>query len=152
MGAAMERPEDEVFIDLPTAARRLGVTRITANGFVLEGWLPARRVGQRWFITVDDLERFAATRSGDSRRGPQRLRPENALPVLEALHDHPGATVQELADLIQRPRRTVLGWIQMLDGEGLVSRKRGSSRDPDRCHLTEAGRRFLHRKEVATTP
>ena len=150
MGVATQ--PQEAFVELATAARRLGVSRSTVNGFLLEGRLPAQRVGQRWIIATADLERFAATYSADHRRGPDRLRPEITLPVIKALQEHPGATVQQLAQLVQRPRRTVLGWIQMLDAEGLVSRQRGRSQDPDRCHLTQAGQGFLLGEEATTTP
>ncbi len=136
------------FIDLPTAARRLGINRITANLLVLEGRLPAHKLGQRWLIDEDDFERFATTYQPDPKRGREPLRPEAARPVLEALCDHDGATVGELAEVIGRPRRTVLGWVQMLDEEGLIERRRGrGSRDPDRCVITEDGRTFCRRGE-----
>jgi DNA-binding MarR family transcriptional regulator len=137
-------------IDLPTAARRLGINRITANLLVLEGRLPAQKLGQRWVIDEEEFARFAASYQPDKNRGREPLRPEAARPVLEALHDHQGATVGELAQLVGRPRRTVLGWVQMLDEEGLVERRRGrGSRDPDRCFLTEDGRTFCKGGEGA---
>jgi hypothetical protein len=114
---------------------------------VLQGRLPAHRLGQRWYIPADALEEFAQSYTRPTR-GREPLRPEMARPVLEALHDHPGATVGELAELVGRPRRTVLGWVQMLDEEGLVERQRGrGSRDPDRCFLTEDGRTFCKGEE-----
>jgi excisionase family DNA binding protein len=132
---------DEV-VDLATAGRRLGVDRRLVNILVLEGRLPAHRLGQRWYVAADALEEFAQSYTRPSR-GREPLRPEAARPVLEALVERPGATVGELAELAGRPRRTVLGWVQMLDEEGLVRRQRGrGSRDPDRCFLSDDGRTF----------
>ncbi len=137
---------DEV-VDLATAGRRLGVDRRLVNVLVLEGRLPAHRLGQRWYIAADALEEFAQSYTRPTR-GREPLRPEMARPVLEALYEHQGATVGELAELVGRPRRTVLGWVQMLDEEGLVERQRGrGSRDPDRCFLTEDGRTFCRGEE-----
>jgi excisionase family DNA binding protein len=129
-------------VDLATAGRRLGVDRRLVNVLVLEGRLPAHRLGQRWYVTAEALEEFARHYTRPSR-GRERLQPEMARPVVEAVADHPGATVGELAELVGRPKRTVLGWVQMLDEEGLVERRRGrGSRDPDHCFLTEDGRAF----------
>jgi|SRR5579884_1373532 len=145
MGASVERSEQQSFVDLSTAARRLGVTRQGANVLVLEGQLPALRWGQRWMIDKADLERFAATYRPVRRGAKPPLRPEHLRPVLQRIADHPGVSALDVAEHLGRPRRTVLGWMQYLDREGLVERRREEwdPKDPAHCYLTAAGRAFL---------
>lgn len=136
-------------VDLAAAGRRLGVDRRLVNVLVLEGRLPAHRLGQRWYVTSATLEEFARHYTRPTR-GREGLQPETARSVVEALADRPGATVGELAQVVGRPKRTVLGWVQMLDEEGLVERRRGRGpRDPDRCYLTDDGRTFCEGGETA---
>lgn len=134
-------------VDLATAGRRLGVDRRLVNVLVLEGRLPAHRLGQRWYVAAAALEEFAQHYKRPTR-GREPLRPETARPVLDALLACDGATVAQLAELVCRPKRTVLGWVQMLDQKGLVERQRGRGpRDPDRCRITDHGRTFCRGKE-----
>lgn len=143
---------DESFVDLSTAAHRLGITRITANKLVLERRLPARRWGQRWMVDREDLERFATTYRPDPAKVVHpALHPEHLRGAMQVIHEHPGITVAGLAESVGRARRTVLGWMQLLDREGLIERRRGwDPKDPASCFLTDAGEAFL--KEAATTP
>lgn len=135
-------------LDLATAGRRLGIDRRFVNILVLEGRLPARRLGQRWYIEAQAFENFAASYAR-STRGRAALRPEAVRPLLNLLLTRSGATVRDLAEELSQPRRTVLGWVQMLDEEGLVRRQRGrGSRDPDRCFLTDAGQAFCATNEI----
>lgn len=134
-------------VDLAMAGRRLGIDRRLVNIFVLDGRLPARRLGQRWYIEAQALENFAASYARPTQ-GRAALRPEAVRPLLTLLLDREGATVQDLAEELNHPRRTVLGWVQMLEEEGLVRRRRGrGSRDPDRCFLTDHGQAFCGTKE-----
>ena len=151
MGAAVERSDDQSFVDLSTAARRLGVSRQGANVLVLEGQLPARRWGQRWMVEKADLERFAATYRPVRRGAKPPLRPEHLRVILELVAERPGISALDVAESVGRPRRTVLGWMQYLDREGLVVRRREEwdPKDPAHCYLTEAGQAFL--KELPTT-
>lgn len=128
-------------LDLATAGRHLGIDRRLMNDLVLERRLPAHRLGQRWFVSRAELEEFARTYTKPTL-APGWPGPEGTRPVLEALDAHPGATVRDLAERLGRPRRTILGWVQMLDQEGLVERHRGRSQSPDRCFLTDKGRTF----------
>lgn len=48
-------------VDLPEAAKRLGLHRATVNDMVLNQRLPGYRLGSHWYLRNDDLERFAAT-------------------------------------------------------------------------------------------
>jgi excisionase family DNA binding protein len=139
----MASPVVDDLVDLATAGRRLGVDRRLVNLLVLEGRLPAHRLGQQWYVASDALEAFARTYRRPANWGREPMGPETAKPVLMALQDHGGATVAELAEAVARPKRTVLGWVQMLEKKGLVERQRGrGSRAPDRCFLTNDGRAF----------
>jgi len=151
MEAAVERSDDQSFVDLSAAARRLGVTRKGANVLVLEGQLPARKWGQRWMVDKADLERFAANYRPVRRGARPALRPEHLRAVLDLIADHPGISALEVAEVLGRARRTVLGWMQYLDREGLVERRREDwdPKDPAHCYLTEAGHVFL--KELPNT-
>jgi hypothetical protein len=57
---------------------------------------------QHWYIALDALEEFAQSYTRPTR-GREWLRPEAARPVLEALSEHEGATVGQLAELVDRP-------------------------------------------------
>jgi excisionase family DNA binding protein len=145
---------EESFVDLSTAAQRLGITRITVNKLVLDRRLPARRWGQRWMVDRADLERFAETYRPDRGKAVHApLHPEHLRNAMKVVRENPGITVAGVAERIGRARRTVLGWMQLLDREGLIERRRGwDPKDPASCFLTEAGEAFLAREKEATTP
>lgn len=133
---AQPEQRDE-YLDLHAAAKRLGFARATVNVFVLQGRLPAQRWGRQWFVRRDDLEAFADTYypSGAARDLG------SAYTAFVGVAEQPGVTAEELADLLDRPKRTVLEWLQALDRRGLVERRRrNESSDPARCFLTEVGK------------
>jgi excisionase family DNA binding protein len=143
----MKQPRDE-YLDLYTAAQRLGFARATLNVFVLQGRLPAERWGRQWFVRRDDLEAFADVYypSGAARELG------SAYVAFVGVAERPGITVEELATLLGRPKRTVLGWLQDLDRRGLVERRRrNQSRDPARCFLTEAGSELYGEERAVAT-
>lgn len=144
----------ESFVDLSTAAQRLGITRITANKLVLERRLPARRWGQRWMVDRADLERFAETYRPDPGKVVHpALQPAHLRGAMRIIQQNPGITVAGVAESVGRARRTVLGWMQLLDREGLIERRRGwDPKDPASCFLTEAGEVFLTQEEAVATP
>lgn len=140
MEAVAEREE---LLDLATAARRLGLGRPWLNVLVLQGRLPAERRGQQWFIRRQDFDAFAD--SYHPRNSPLGV----TYPAFVAVAEREGATVEDVAGILGRPKRTVLDWLQTLDRRGLVERRRGHHpRDPAHCYLTAAGR-DLYRKEQA---
>lgn len=132
-------------LDVPEAARWAGITPGALYGLIHRRKVPAERIGGRCFVRSEHLEGVAAGAAARQRQG--WLSP--AYPVLMALGQHEGATAEELADSLSRSKRTVLGWLQDLDREGLVERKRDSApREPARCSLTEVGW-ALYRRELA---
>lgn len=136
------------YLDLYAAAERLGFARATLNVFVLQGRLPAERWGRQWFVRREDLEAFADAYypSGAARELG------SSYAALAGVAERPGITVEELAALLDRPRRTVLGWLQALDRRGLVERRRrNESSDPARCFLTEAGSQLYGEERAVAT-
>jgi excisionase family DNA binding protein len=53
--------QDEEWISLPEAARRLGVHRTAVNTMILDGRLQGRRDGPYWKVRLDQFEAFAAS-------------------------------------------------------------------------------------------
>jgi excisionase family DNA binding protein len=151
---AQRQDSQETFVDLSSAAARLGVSRKTANKLVLERRLPARRWGQQWMVDKADLERFAEYFQPDPRKIVKSpLDPERLRDAMTIIYENPGITLAELAQRVGRARRTVLDWMQLLDREGLVDRRRGwDSKDPAACFLTKAGEAFVTGEEAPTTP
>lgn len=80
-------------LNLKQVARALDVHYMTAYRYVRQGHLAATRDGNVWMVTVEDLDRFVADRSGatdDVARGGDRGR-EVRLARLLARGDEPGA-------------------------------------------------------------
>jgi excisionase family DNA binding protein len=133
-------------IDLPTAARRLGISRRALNLLVLDGRVRARKLGQRWVISSHDFDEFVPTYQ---RRHGLPPEPEVAYPALRLLGEQEGATVAHVSAELGIKRRRALEWLQRLEADGLIERRRGSNpNQPARCYLTTAGRDF-YRKELA---
>lgn len=138
----MKTMSTDGFLDIAQAAEVAGITPGALHGLIRRRKVPAERIGGRCFVRAEDIERIAVQR----RRGP--LAPAYAV-LLTLGESGAAATVEELATLLQRPRRTVLGWVQDLDRDNLVERRRGDDpREPARCSLTKAGWE-LYRKERA---
>lgn len=137
----METMSTDGLLDIAQAAEAAGITPGALHGLIRRRKVPAERIGGRCFVRVQDIQEIAAQR----RRGA--LAPAYA--VLMALGENSGATAEELAALLNRPKRTVLGWLQDLDRDELVERRRGERpREPARCFLTPTGWE-LYRKERA---
>lgn len=131
-------------LDVPTAARQLGLARTTLNESILAGRLQATRIGQRWVITPDDLRRYATQHPPAPATQPNPHAEHARRAVLGALADRDGATVAQLADALATPRRTILAYTQALDWDRLIERRRGRDpKDPHHCWLTRAGREAL---------
>lgn len=61
-----------LLLSVPEAAKRLGVNEETVRRHVRSGKLPAEKLGQQWFIHVEELQTFAE--HYDPRTGPPRGR------------------------------------------------------------------------------
>jgi excisionase family DNA binding protein len=143
----MERGPVPTELDLYSAAERLGLGRSAVNLFVLQGRLPALRRGRQWFVRAEDLDAFADTYRPSGAAGALG----SAYMAFAGVAERPGITVEELAGLLGRPRRTVLGWLQLLDRRGLIERRRrNESSAPAQCYLTESGM-TLYEEETAAS-
>jgi DNA-binding MarR family transcriptional regulator len=128
-------------VDLRTAADVAGMTVEGVARHVRSRRLPARRIGHKWFVRRDDLHVFIRSRRLGREEG-QRL-------ILASLAEQEGATVEQLATLFDCPRRSVLEWLQSLDRQGLIERRRKNrSQAPAHCFLTEDGWQ-LYREDLA---
>lgn len=135
-------------LDLWTAAERLGLGRAALNVFVLQGRLPAQRRGRQWFVRPEDLDAFADAYYPSGAAGKLG----STYPAFAGVAERPGITVEELATLLGRPRRTVLGWLQALDRRGLIERRRqNESRAPAQCFLTGTGAELYKEEQASAT-
>lgn len=137
--------DDDEVLPLTTAAQERGVTREQLWNLVHSGRLQAKRYGQLWFVRVSDLDAIdyatLATTKG-AITGTKLVEVSNM--VLPLIAERSGITVNDICDHLGRPRRTVLGWLQILEQAGRITRVReGSSRAPARCYLTDLGRKAL---------
>ncbi|MGH9023314.1 MAG: helix-turn-helix domain-containing protein, partial [Acidimicrobiia bacterium] len=89
----MEALAGQELLDLHGAARRLGLSRVWVNVMVLQGRLPAQRIGQQWVIRGADLDSFADTYRPQGVAGQLGT----AYPALVAVGKSQGTTVQAVA-------------------------------------------------------
>jgi excisionase family DNA binding protein len=79
-------------LSLDQAAERLGVSRRRVEAMVLNGQLPAERLGRQWVVSPQAVRRTAGVRSA----GGRPVRPEKAWALIAEL---PGAVVRGPAGL-----------------------------------------------------
>lgn len=56
----MDSQEQPLALDIPTVARRLGISKNTAYRAAADGKLPAIRIGKRFLVPVVQLEKWLA--------------------------------------------------------------------------------------------
>lgn len=131
--------QDEQWINLPEAARRLGVHRTAVNSMILDGRLQGRREGPNWKVRLDQFETFAAS----------YVRPPNVpIPVRDSFALPPvaeraliwllrwgAATTLELGEVMADAPGNVRKATDILRSKGLAQRDEQGVWSP-----TEAGR------------
>ncbi len=129
-------------IGLPEVARRLQVSCATARTLVYRGRLPARRLGQLWYVERDVLEEFAATYERKRPKAVQRhtTNTDSRERVARLLVEWQEATAEELAVGIRLHPGNVRKHLVILESAGFAERE-----DSGFWRLTDAGRR-LYRK------
>lgn len=65
--------------------------------------------------------------------------------ILLLLDANPGVTQSRLAQAVSLERSTMVGVIDMLQGRGLIERRRGADRRTNRVWLTEEGKLLVSR-------
>ena len=63
--------------------------------------------------------------------------------LLILIDANPGVTQSRLAEAVRRDRSTMVGVIDLLEGRGLVERRRGDDRRTNGLWLTRSGRQLL---------
>lgn len=131
-------------LGLPEVARRLGVQRGTVNQFVRNGRLPARRLGQLWYVERKVLEEFAETYEPRRLKRGQRQtsNTDSRERVARLLAEWQAATADELAVGVGLHPGNVRKHLVILASAGVAERD-----DEGLWHLTPAGRRL--QEEIA---
>jgi DNA-binding MarR family transcriptional regulator len=65
--------------------------------------------------------------------------------LLILIDANPGVTQSRLAEAVRRDRSTLVGVLDLLEGRGLIERRRGADRRTNGLRLTRAGRALLAR-------
>ncbi len=131
-------------VGLPDAARQLGVSSKTVRELVRQRRLPARRLGQLWYVERQVLEEFADTYKPRRPRPAQRrtANSESRERVARLLAEWQEATAEELAIGIGLHPGNVRKHLVILASAGVVDRD-----DEGLWRLTAAGRRL--QEEIA---
>lgn len=118
------------YMNTPQVAKMLGVNIQTVRGYIRTGELPAARVGRRYVITREDVDRFIQARKGARRaentglteKGKetvQRVR-VNADRVGYYLEDCPGAGNDEISEALGMSKDDTQRALRWLEGRKLA--------------------------------
>ena len=98
------------YMNTPQVAKLLGVNIQTVREYIRSGELPAARVGRRYVIVHDDIDRFIEKRRdarsdkdiGLTEKGKETVLKvkQNSERVLAYLEDCPGASTEELSEAL----------------------------------------------------
>jgi excisionase family DNA binding protein len=126
-------------VGLPEAARRLGVQRSTVSQLVRDRRLPARRLGQLFYVEREVLEEFAETYQPRrlKRTARQTSNTDSREKVARLLAEWQSATADELAVGIGLHPGNVRKHLVILASAGVAERD-----DEGLWRLTAAGRRL----------
>jgi len=130
------------YMNTPQVAKILGVNIQTVREYIRSGELPAARVGRRYVITRDDVDRFIHARKGarrsesvglteKGRETVQRVR-VNAGRVGCYLDDCPGAGNEEISEAIGISEDDTQRALRWLEGRKLAHCELDKVK-PDRC-------------------
>lgn len=98
------------YLNVPQVAKILGVNIQTVRAYIRNGELSAAKVGRRYVITREDVDRFIEKRKefrrsediGLTEKGKENVQKvkDNAERVLAYLEDCPGASNEEIAEAL----------------------------------------------------
>jgi excisionase family DNA binding protein len=118
------------YLNTPQVARKLGVNIQTVRGYIRSGELGAARVGRRYVITTDDVDRFIESRKGprrntdigltDTGRKTVEKVKADADRVMAYLDEVPGADSSEIAEALGIESAEVQRALSMLQGKKMV--------------------------------
>jgi excisionase family DNA binding protein len=130
------------YLNVPQVAKMLGVNIQTVRAYIRNGELSAAKVGRRYVITREDVDRFIAKRKefrraedvGLTEKGKQNVQKvrDSAMRVLAYLEDCPGATNEEITEALglesKDDTHRALLWLEGRD----LARSEPSKEKPDR--------------------
>ncbi len=138
------RFEQRDLIGLPEVARRVGLHRATINEMVIDGRLPACRLGPHWFVRREDVETLERSYVRP-KNSPRRKRDTDSPSqwqheILTRLSQWGDATACELHAVIKLHIGNIRKHLCLLEAEGLVVRDEyGSWRlTPEGSRLTNS--------------
>lgn len=113
------------YLNTPQVARMLGVNIQTVRAYIRSGELSAARVGRRYVVTTEDVDRFIDARKGSRRaddigltdKGKETVQKVkgNADRVLGYLRDCPGANNEEISEALgldEKDAQRALLWLE----------------------------------------
>ena len=128
-------------MNTPQVAKLLGVNIQTVREYIRSGELPAARVGRRYVIVHDDIDRFIEKRRdarsdkdiGLTEKGKETVLKvkQNSERVLAYLEDCPGASTEELSEALGIEPDDTLRALLRLDG-GHMAYCKPDSQNTDR--------------------
>ena len=131
------------YMNTPQVARTLGVNIQTVRSYIRSGELPAARVGRRYVITKDDIDKFIASRKGARRaddigltdKGKETVQKvkANADRVLSYLMECPGAGNDEVADALGISKDDTQRALLLLEGKSLARCELDQEKPGRRC-------------------
>lgn len=138
MSFAESFSNDDEWISLPEAGRRLGIHRTAVNTMILDGRLRGERHGPYWRVRLDEFEQFAAgyTRPPNvpvPDHDPNHLSPV-AERVLAWLARWGSANTRELGEVMTDAPGNIRKGTDMLRARGLAARNHQGD-----WSLTDAG-------------
>jgi len=129
------------YMNTPQVAKLLGVNIQTVREYIRSGELPAARVGRRYVIVHDDIDRFIEKRRdarsdkdiGLTEKGKETVLKvkQNSERVLAYLEDCPGASTEELSEALGIEPDDTLRALLRLDG-GHMAYCKPDSQNTDR--------------------
>jgi excisionase family DNA binding protein len=122
----MTTTTDTEWVGLPEAAERLQLHRATINAMVRDGRIQAQRVDAHWFISREDLDKFAATYRRPRNTPPRARRQETLSPtsshVIRLLLEWDKATVDEIQKITGVHPGNVRKNLRLLEAHKLAER------------------------------
>jgi excisionase family DNA binding protein len=117
-------------MNTPQVARKLGVNIQTVRGYIRSGELGAARIGRRYVITREDVDRFVEARKGPrrntdigltdaGRKTVEKVKADSDR-VMAYLEEVPGAGSDEIAEALGLEAVEVQRALLMLEGKGMA--------------------------------
>lgn len=118
------------YMNVPSVAKMFGVNIQTVRGYIRSGELPAARVGRRYVIERDDVEKFIEKRKdtrklldmGLTEKGKETVQKvkETAAKIQAYLEEAPGANNDEISEALGIDPDDTQRALRSLEGKDLA--------------------------------